>query len=72
MYVHTVGAVHPLLKENSYDVVLDNLLRTRREVSKRIFTSSELTAADFASVLKGAGGSEILMTSCAKLTKPDI
>jgi Restriction endonuclease len=53
-YVHTVGAVHPLLSDNSYDVVLDNLLRTRREVSKRIFTSSELTAADFASVLAGS------------------
>ena len=54
VYVHTVGAVHPLLKDNSYDVVLDNLLRTRREVSKRLFTSSELTAADFASVLAGS------------------
>jgi hypothetical protein len=51
-----VGAVHPQLKENSYDVVLDNLLRTRREVSKRIFTSTELTAADFANVLKGGSG----------------
>ena len=56
VYVHTVGAVHPLLKDNSYDVVLDNLLRSRREVSKRIFTSSELTAADFANVLKGGSG----------------
>ena len=56
VYVHTVGAVHPLLKDNSYDVVLDNLLRSRREVSKRIFTSSEVTAADFASVLKGTSG----------------
>jgi SNF2 family DNA or RNA helicase len=56
VYVHTVGAVHPLLQENSYDVVLDNLLRTRREVSKRIFTSSEVTASDFVDVLKKAGG----------------
>ena len=28
VYVHTVGAVHPLLQETSYDVILDNLLRT--------------------------------------------
>ena len=47
MFVYTVGAVHPVLKESSYDVVLDTLLRTRRETSKRIFTSSEITAADF-------------------------
>ena len=55
VYVHTVGAVHPLLQDTSYDVILDNLLRTRREVSKRIFTSSELTAADFGDVLKTSG-----------------
>ncbi len=55
VYVHTVGAVHPLLQENSYDVVLDNLLRTRREVSKRIFTSSEVTASDFVDALKKSG-----------------
>lgn len=56
VYVHTVGAVHPLLAENSYDVVLDNLLRSRREVSKRIFTSSEVTVADFVSVFTGSNG----------------
>jgi superfamily II DNA/RNA helicase len=55
VYVHTVGAVHPLLQDNSYDVVLDNLLRSRREVSKRIFTSSEVTASDFVDALKKSG-----------------
>jgi SNF2 family DNA or RNA helicase len=55
VFVHTVGAVHPLLQDNSYDVVLDNLLRTRREVSKRVFASSEVTAADFADALKTSG-----------------
>ena len=47
VFVYTVGAVHPVLKESSYDVVLDTLLKTRRETSKRVFTSSEITAADF-------------------------
>ena len=37
--------------DSSYDVILDQLLRRRREVSRRIFTSSEITAADFADVL---------------------
>ena len=47
----TVGAVHPQLGESSYDVVLDHLLRQRREISRRIFSSSEITAADFAEVV---------------------
>jgi SNF2 family DNA or RNA helicase len=37
VFVHTVGAVHPILENNSYDVILDNLLRSRRETSRRIF-----------------------------------
>jgi hypothetical protein len=56
VYVHTVGAVHPLLQENSYDVILDNLLRTRREISRKIFTSSEITIADFEEVLNKSSG----------------
>ena len=55
VYVHTVGAVHPLLQDSSYDVILDNLLRSRREISKRIFTSSEVTASDFSDALKQSG-----------------
>jgi HJR/Mrr/RecB family endonuclease len=51
VFVHTIGAVHPQLGENSYDVILDQLLRRRRDVSRRIFSSSEITAADFADVL---------------------
>jgi hypothetical protein len=51
VFVHTIGAVHPQLGESSYDVILDQLLRRRREISRRIFTSSEVTAADFAEVL---------------------
>ena len=54
--VYTVGAVHPVLEENSYDVVLDNLLRSRRDLSKRIFTSSEITAADFGGAFQQPGG----------------
>ncbi|HEY6259683.1 MAG TPA: SNF2-related protein [Xanthobacteraceae bacterium] len=56
VFVHTVGAVHPLLKDNSYDVILDNLLRSRRETSRRIFTSSEISVADFVDLLKRSGG----------------
>ncbi len=56
VYVHTVGAIHPLLQDSSYDVVLDNLLRTRREISRSIFTSSEITAADFVDALNKSGG----------------
>lgn len=54
VHVYTVGAVHPQLGDKSYDVILDNLLTVRREVSRRVFTSSELTAADFAEALGGA------------------
>lgn len=54
VHVYTVGAVHPQLGDKSYDVILDNLLSVRREVSRRIFTSSELTAADFAEALGAA------------------
>jgi HJR/Mrr/RecB family endonuclease len=46
-----VGAVHPILKENSYDVILDGLLESRRDTSRRIFVSSEITASDFAEAL---------------------
>ncbi len=60
VYVYTVGAVHPVLQENSYDVILDGLLQSRREVSRRIFTSSEISAGDFADVLNGAGGGQKL------------
>jgi hypothetical protein len=56
VFVHTVGAVHPILENNSYDVILDNLLRSRRETSRRIFTSSEITAADFVSALSASEG----------------
>jgi len=55
VYVHTVGAVHPLLQDTSYDVILDNLLRTRREISRRVFTSLEITAADFVDALNKSG-----------------
>ena len=48
VFVYALGAVHPVLKEKSYDVILDNLLRKRREMSKRVFTASTITAADFA------------------------
>jgi SNF2 family DNA or RNA helicase len=58
VYVYTVGAVHPVLQENSYDVILDGLLQSRREVSRRIFTSSEISAGDFADVLNGTGGGQ--------------
>jgi hypothetical protein len=47
VFVYAVGAVHPFLREKSYDVILDNLLRKRREMSKRVFTASAITAADF-------------------------
>ncbi len=55
VYVHTVGAVHPLLQNNSYDVILDLLLTSRRDISRRIFTSCEITVADFADALNRAG-----------------
>jgi hypothetical protein len=58
VHVYTVGAVHPVLQENSYDVILDGLLQSRREISRRIFTSSEITAGDFADALNGAGGGQ--------------
>ena len=56
VFVHTVGAVHPLLQDNSYDVILDNLLRSRREMARRIFTSSEISASDFVDALNKSGG----------------
>ncbi|MET4481576.1 SNF2-related protein [Bradyrhizobium sp. F1.13.3] len=56
VHVYTVGAIHPVLEENSYDVILDGLLESRREVSRRIFTSSEISAGDFADILNAAGG----------------
>lgn len=56
VYVYTVGAVHPVLQDNSYDVILDGLLQSRREVSRRIFTSSEITAGDFSEALSGSVG----------------
>jgi hypothetical protein len=60
VFVYTVGAVHPVLQDNSYDVILDGLLQSRREVSRRIFTSSEITAGDFADALSGSsGGSKV-------------
>lgn len=52
VYVYAVGAVHPVLKENSYDVILDKLLTSRRETSKRIFTSTEIMPEDFADALR--------------------
>ena len=58
VHVYTVGAVHPVLQENSYDVILDRLLDSRREVSRRIFTSSEISAGDFADILNAAGGKQ--------------
>lgn len=47
-----------MLQENSYDVILDGLLQSRREVSRQIFTSSEISAADFADVLSARGGGQ--------------
>jgi len=47
VYVYKFGAVHPQLQETSYDVILDDLLASRRAVSRRILTSTEITAADF-------------------------
>jgi hypothetical protein len=55
VFVHTVGAVHPVLRESSYDVILDNLLRTRRETSRRIFTSSDISPSEFMDMLNQAG-----------------
>jgi SNF2 family DNA or RNA helicase len=55
VFVHTIGAVHPQLRESSYDVVLDQLLRSRRETSKRIFTASDIMAEDFMKILQQAG-----------------
>jgi hypothetical protein len=55
VYVHTVGAVHPVLQNNSYDVILDLLLTSRRDISRRIFTSCEITVADFADALNRTG-----------------
>jgi hypothetical protein len=55
VFVHTIGAVHPQLRESSYDVILDQLLRTRRETSKRIFTASDIIADDFVKILQQAG-----------------
>jgi len=51
VHVYAVGAVHPVLMENSYDVILDELLESRRDTSRRIFVSSEITAGDFAEAL---------------------
>jgi SNF2-related domain/Restriction endonuclease len=59
VFVYTLGAVHPLLRENSYDVVLDNLLKSRREISRRIFMSSEITAADFAETLNANSRADV-------------
>jgi hypothetical protein len=56
VFVHTVGAVHPLLKDNSYDVILDELLRKRRDTFRSIFTSPEITVADFIDALNGMEG----------------
>jgi hypothetical protein len=56
VYVYTVGAVHPVLQDNSYDVILDGLLQSRRAVSRRIFTSSEITAGDFSDAISGSVG----------------
>jgi hypothetical protein len=56
VHVYTVGAVHPVLQDNSYDVILDGLLQSRRDVSRRIFTSSEISAGDFADALNVGGG----------------
>jgi hypothetical protein len=55
VFVHTIGAVHPHLRESSYDVILDQLLRTRRDTSKRIFTASDIFADDFMKVLQKVG-----------------
>lgn len=51
VHVYTVGAVHPVLMEKSYDIILDELLENRRDTSRRIFVSSEITAGDFAEAL---------------------
>jgi Helicase conserved C-terminal domain/Restriction endonuclease len=59
VHVYTIGAVHPVLQENSYDVILDGLLQSRREVSRRIFTSSEISAGDFADALNAGGGRKV-------------
>ncbi len=47
VYIYTLGAVHPILKENSYDIILDKLLSSRRSTSKQIFSVSELQPSDF-------------------------
>lgn len=51
VHVYTVGAVHPVLMENSYDIILDELLESRRDTSRRVFVSSEITVGDFAEAL---------------------
>jgi hypothetical protein len=56
VYVYTIGAVHPVLQENSYDVILDSLLQNRRETSRRIFTSCEISVEEFSEALKGGEG----------------
>jgi hypothetical protein len=56
VYVYTIGAVHPVLQENSYDVILDALLQNRRETSRRIFTSCEITVEELSEALKGGEG----------------
>lgn len=55
VHVYTVGAVHPVLMEKSYDIILDELLESRRDTSRRIFVSSEITAGDFAEALNAKG-----------------
>lgn len=62
VYVYTIGAVHPVLQDSSYDVVLDQLLQSRRETSRRIFTSCEITAEDFSEALKGEGSRKMQET----------
>lgn len=57
VFVYSVGAVHPQLQESSYDVVLDNLLRSRREISRRVFTSSEISVSEFFDEIGGAKAS---------------
>jgi hypothetical protein len=46
------------VSEQNITEILDGLLQSRREVSRRIFTSSEITAGDFADVLNGTGGGQ--------------
>lgn len=49
-------------------MILDNLLRARREISRRIFTSSEISAADFVDALNESRGRARAKGYFARLT----